>query len=100
MSTIVVAHTIKPRHARRWLDGVVLLVVLAVLWQVSSEMLGPDVLTTPWRTLVRAVHIVSDPDFPASLYVTAFAFGSAFLISAVCGCVSACCSARASWPAT
>ncbi|EIF35051.1 ABC-type nitrate/sulfonate/bicarbonate transport system, permease component [Burkholderia sp. Ch1-1] len=85
MSTIVVAHTVRPRHTRRWLDGVVLIVVLAVLWQVLSEMLGPDAITTPWRTLERAVHIVSDPDFPASLYVTAFAFGSAFLISAIGG---------------
>ena len=85
MSTTVVAHTGKPRHARRWLDGVVLVVVLAVLWQLLSEMLGPDAVTTPWRTIDRAVHIVSDPDFPASLYVTAFAFGSAFLISAVGG---------------
>ncbi|WP_144109793.1 ABC transporter permease [Paraburkholderia sp. BCC1886] len=85
MSTIAVAHIAKPRHARRWLDSVVLVVALAVLWQVLSELLGPDALTTPWRTLQRAVHIVSDPDFPASLYVTAFAFGSAFLISAVGG---------------
>ncbi|WP_144139848.1 ABC transporter permease [Paraburkholderia sp. BCC1884] len=85
MSTIVVTHTVKPRHARRWLDGVVLVVVLVAVWQILSEMLGPDVLTTPWRTLERAVHIASDPDFPASLFVTAFAFGSAFLISAVCG---------------
>lgn len=85
MSTIVVTHTVKPRHARRWLDGVVLVVVLVALWQILSEMLGPDVLTTPWRTLERAFHIVRDPDFPASLSVTAFAFGSAFLISAVCG---------------
>jgi NitT/TauT family transport system permease protein len=85
MSTAVVAHTAKPRHARRWLDSVVLVVLLAALWQVLSELLGPDALTTPWRTIERAVHIVSDPDFPASLSVTAFAFGSAFLISAVGG---------------
>ena len=85
MSTIAVAHIARPRHARRWLDSVVLVVALAVLWQVLSELLGPDALTTPWRTLQRAIHIVSDPDFPASLYVTAFAFGSAFLISAVGG---------------
>jgi NitT/TauT family transport system permease protein len=85
MSAAVVVHTAKPRHARRWLDSVVLVAVLAVLWQLLSEMLGPDALTTPWRTIERAVHIVSDPDFPASLSVTAFAFGSAFLISAVGG---------------
>jgi NitT/TauT family transport system permease protein len=85
MSTIVVAHTAKPRHARRWLDALTLLVVLVVLWQALSELLGPDVLTTPWRTIERAARIVSDPDFPASLYVTSFAFGSAFLISVVCG---------------
>jgi NitT/TauT family transport system permease protein len=85
MSTIVVTHTAKPRHTRRWLDALVLVVVLAVLWQVLSEWLGPDVLTTPWHTILRAISIVSDPDFPQSLYVTSLAFGAAFAISAVGG---------------
>ncbi|MFM0500241.1 ABC transporter permease [Paraburkholderia caffeinilytica] len=85
MSTTVVVHVARPRHARRWLDSVALVVALAVLWQLLSEWLGPDAVTTPWRTIARAVHIVSDPDFPASLSVTAFAFGSAFLISAAGG---------------
>jgi NitT/TauT family transport system permease protein len=85
MSTVVVSHTARPRHARRWMDALVLVVVLIALWQGLSEMLGPDVLTTPLRTLNRAVHIVSDVDFPSSLYVTSIAFASAFAISAVAG---------------
>ncbi|WP_233838937.1 ABC transporter permease [Paraburkholderia sp. ZP32-5] len=87
MSTIVVSHTSRPRHARRWLDGVVLVIVLLALWQIVSELLGPTVVTTPWRTLLRAVRIVSDVDFPESLRVTSIAFGTAFLISAVGGVV-------------
>ncbi|WP_244817415.1 ABC transporter permease [Caballeronia sp. Lep1P3] len=85
MSTVAVTHAAKPRHARRWMDALVLIVVLAALWQGLSEMLGPDVLTTPARTVQRAFHIVSDPDFPASLYVTSLAFASAFVISAIAG---------------
>jgi NitT/TauT family transport system permease protein len=85
MSTVVVTHTARPRHARRWMDAVVLVVVLIAVWQGLSEMLGPDVLTTPLRTLNRALHIVSDVDFPGSLYVTSVAFASAFAISAVAG---------------
>jgi NitT/TauT family transport system permease protein len=85
MSTIAVTHTTKPRHARRRLDGVVLVVVLVGLWQILSELLGPDVVTTPWHTALRAFKIVSDPDFPGSLYATGRAFVSAFAISAVGG---------------
>ena len=85
MSTVVVAPATKPRHARRWTDALVLIVVLVALWQGLSEMLGPDVLSTPAHTVQRAIHIVSDVDFPASLYVTSLAFASAFAISAVAG---------------
>ncbi|WP_250454326.1 ABC transporter permease subunit [Caballeronia sp. ATUFL_M2_KS44] len=85
MSTVVVTHATRPRHARRWMDSLVLVVVLIALWQGASELLGPDVLTTPARTVQRAMHIVSDVDFPASLYVTSLAFASAFAISAVAG---------------
>jgi NitT/TauT family transport system permease protein len=85
MSTVVVSHTARPRHARRWLDALVLIVVLIALWQGMSEALGPDVLTTPLATVKRAIRIVGDPDFPQSLYVTSLAFASAFAISAVAG---------------
>lgn len=85
MSTVVVTHATRPRHARRWMDSLVLVVVLVALWQGASELLGPDVLTTPAHTVQRAMHIVSDVDFPASLYVTSLAFASAFAISAVAG---------------
>lgn len=85
MSTVVVTHATKPRHTRRWMDSLVLVVVLIALWQGASELLGPDVLTTPAHTVQRAMHIVSDADFPASLYVTSLAFASAFAISAVAG---------------
>ncbi|BAN27691.1 ABC nitrate/sulfonate/bicarbonate family transporter inner membrane subunit (plasmid) [Caballeronia insecticola] len=67
------------------MDALVLIVVLVALWQGLSEMLGPDVLTTPARTVQRALHIVSDVDFPQSLYVTSLAFASAFAISAIAG---------------
>jgi len=67
------------------MDGVVLVIVLLIVWQALSELLGPDALTTPWHTIERAARIVSDPDFPQSLYVTSLAFGSALLISVVCG---------------
>ncbi|WP_044043481.1 ABC transporter permease [Caballeronia insecticola] len=83
--TVVVTHTARPRHTRRWMDALVLIVVLVALWQGLSEMLGPDVLTTPARTVQRALHIVSDVDFPQSLYVTSLAFASAFAISAIAG---------------
>jgi NitT/TauT family transport system permease protein len=85
MSTVVVAHITKPQHVRRWMDALVLIVVLVGLWQILSQLLGPDVLTTPARTVQRALHIVSDVDFPESLYVTSLAFASAFAISAVAG---------------
>ncbi|SAL12441.1 ABC nitrate/sulfonate/bicarbonate transporter, inner membrane subunit [Caballeronia peredens] len=85
MSTVVITHTTRPRHARRWTDALVLIVVLVALWQGLSEMLGPDVLTTPVHTVQRALHIVSDVDFPESLYVTSLAFASAFAISAIAG---------------
>jgi NitT/TauT family transport system permease protein len=85
MSTVVITHGTRTRHVRRWTDALVLIVVLVALWQVASELLGPDVLTTPAHTVQRAVHIVSDADFPASLYVSSLAFASAFAISAIAG---------------
>jgi NitT/TauT family transport system permease protein len=85
MSTVVITHGTRTRHAQRWTDALLLIVVLVALWQILSEVLGPDVLTTPMHTVQRAVHIVSDADFPASLYVTSLAFASAFAISAIAG---------------
>ncbi len=83
MSTVVVSHTARPRHARHWMDALVLIVMLIALWQGMSEVLGPDVLTTPIATVKRAIRIVSGPDFPQSLYVTLLVFAFAFVISAV-----------------
>ncbi|AET93944.1 nitrate/sulfonate/bicarbonate ABC transporter inner membrane protein (plasmid) [Burkholderia sp. YI23] len=85
MSTVVITHGTSTRRVRRWTDALVLVVVLVALWQAASELLGPDVLTTPAHTVQRALHIVSDADFPASLYVTSLAFASAFAISAIAG---------------
>lgn len=66
-------------------DALLLIVVMALLWQMGSWLLGADALPGPWRTLVQVQREVSDPDFGANLAETAKAFLFALVLAIVGG---------------
>ena len=86
MSTLLTTSPLKPTHQhRKWSDGVLLVVALLALWQVSSLLLGADVLPGPWSTFARLNAIFHDEDFPENLRVTSTAFALGFAISCIGG---------------
>jgi NitT/TauT family transport system permease protein len=85
MSAIATAVPKPRRRPARWGDGALLVIALLVLWQFTSLALGTDAFPTPWRTLVRLKAILTDPDFPEDLRVTAIAFFVALVIACVAG---------------
>ncbi|MEO6986552.1 MAG: ABC transporter permease subunit [Paralcaligenes sp.] len=72
---------------QQWTDGVILLVVLLVCWQLASWILGASVLPSPWKTLTQFIIEVGYADFPENLIATVNAFGIALTISVIGGIV-------------
>ncbi len=71
----------------RWGDGLLLVAVIAVLWQLASWGLGAAVLPGPLRTLQEVWVEVSDADFGANLAETGKAFFTALCISLIGGTI-------------
>ena len=69
------------RQRERWLDGAILVVSIAVLWQLGTWLFGPDVLPSPAATVRQLQREASSPDFLAGLAATGGAFGAALGIS-------------------
>lgn len=66
-------------------DALLLVVGIAVVWQLATWILGPEVLPSPSRTLQQLWTEVSDPDFGAHLAETSKAFFWALLLAVVGG---------------
>ncbi|MGA2565186.1 MAG: ABC transporter permease subunit [Steroidobacteraceae bacterium] len=64
---------------QRWGDYLMLIIGLAVLWQLAYYFAGPDAIAPPWQTLQRLAIIVRQEPF----WENARATGSAFLYAAV-----------------
>jgi NitT/TauT family transport system permease protein len=71
----------------RWGDGLLLVAVIAALWQIASWGLGAAVLPGPLRTLQEVWVEVSDADFGANLAETSKAFFTALCISLIGGTI-------------
>lgn len=69
----------------RRLDHVLLVVGVLVLWQLLHWAVGPDVVSSPYATLARAVALLGTRAFWDHARGTATAFGLASLISIAAG---------------
>lgn len=74
-------------NAPRWADGLLLVAVIALLWQLASWSLGASVLPNPLRTLQQVWVETSDAEFGAHLAETAKAFSTALCISLIGGTI-------------
>ena len=68
----------------RRLDYVGLLAAFLALWQLLHWAVGPDVVSSPWATIARAVDLLGTPAFwgHISATLTAFALASAISVAA------------------
>lgn len=73
--------------ATRWGDVVLLIVIMAALWQLASLGLGAAVLPGPVTTIQQVWVEMSDADFGANLMETSKAFFTALCISLIGGTV-------------
>lgn len=73
--------------ATRWGDVVLLIVIMAALWQLASLGLGAAVLPGPVTTVQQVWVEISDADFGANLMETSKAFFTALCISLIGGTV-------------
>lgn len=73
--------------ATRWGDVVLLIVIMAALWQLASLGLGAAVLPGPATTVQQVWVEMSDADFGANLMETSKAFFTALCISLIGGTV-------------
>jgi NitT/TauT family transport system permease protein len=71
----------------RWGDGLLLVAVIAGLWQLASWGLGAAVLPGPLRTVHELWVEMSDADFGAHLAETSKAFFTALCISLIGGTI-------------
>src|SRR5690606_29108646 len=69
----------------RWLDGLLLVAGILLLWQGASWGLGTEVLPGPIRTLTQLQREIAEPDFPQHLIETSKAFFTALLIAVLAG---------------
>lgn len=68
-----------------FMDKLILLIGLLVLWQVLAVIAGPHVLTTPLATVKKLMALMTQPDFGAHASETGRAFLAALAISLVGG---------------
>jgi NitT/TauT family transport system permease protein len=73
------------RGRDRWLDVLLLVAGMLLLWQGASWLLGIEVLPGPWRTLLQLQREIADPDFGKHLAETSKAFFTALLIAVLAG---------------
>jgi NitT/TauT family transport system permease protein len=74
-------------RAPRWSDGLLLVLVIAGLWQLASWGLGASVLPGPLRTVQEMWVEASDAEFGAHLAETSKAFFTALCISLIGGTI-------------
>jgi len=66
-------------------DYVLLLVGFLALWQLVHWAVGPDVVSSPWATISRAVALLETPAFWGHIGATLTAFALASVISIAAG---------------
>ena len=66
-------------------DYVLLLVGFLALWQLVHWAVGPDVVSSPWATISRAVELLETPAFWGHIGATLTAFALASVISIAAG---------------
>jgi NitT/TauT family transport system permease protein len=66
-------------------DHLLLLAGALALWQLVQWVVGPDVLSSPWATIVRAGELMATRTFWDHAAATAGAFGVATVIATVGG---------------
>lgn len=69
----------------RRLDHVLLALGAVVLWQLLYWAVGPDVVSSPWATIVRACELLGTAAFWGHVRATATAFGLAGVIAIAAG---------------
>ena len=69
----------------RRLDHVLLLAGLLALWQLVHWAVGPDVVSSPWATIVRAGELLESAAFWGHARATATAFALASIIAIAAG---------------
>jgi NitT/TauT family transport system permease protein len=69
----------------RRLDHVLLILGALALWQLLYWAVGPDVVSSPWATIMRAYALVISAGFWGHARATATAFGLAGVISIAAG---------------
>lgn len=75
-------------NAPRWGDGLLLVAVIAGLWQLASWLIGAAVLPGPLRTIQEVWVEITDADFAGHLAETGKAFLTALCISLVGGTIT------------
>lgn len=75
------------RLAGKWADTVLLIVTLALVWEVLTLILGADALPSPGASVAKLTELVSDRDFAGHLWETGRAFLAALVISLAGGLV-------------
>lgn len=73
--------------APRWMDGLLLVGAILVLWQIASWGFGASVLPDPLRTLQQIATETSDEEFASHLAETGKAFAAALCLSLVGGTI-------------
>jgi NitT/TauT family transport system permease protein len=66
-------------------DHVLLIAGFLALWQLLHWAVGPDVVSSPWATIMRAVELLGTPTFWGHVSATVTAFALASVISIVGG---------------
>jgi NitT/TauT family transport system permease protein len=66
-------------------DHLLLFAGLLAFWQLLHWAVGPDVLSSPWATIMRAVELVATAAFWDHAAATAAAFGIASVVSILGG---------------
>ena len=66
-------------------DRLLFVAAVLLLWQLVQWAVGPNVLSSPWATIGRAVALLGSREFWAHVGATVLAFGIAAAISVVSG---------------
>ena len=69
----------------RRFDYALLAAGFLVLWQLLHRAVGPDVVSSPWATIARAVELLGTPAFWGHVNATVAAFALASVISIAAG---------------
>lgn len=73
------------RPSTRWLDGLLIVVIMLATWQALYAYAGSVALTAPWTTFQFAAELLARPTFWGHVQATLSAFAWSVLIAAIVG---------------